>query len=45
MNNGGSYASTYKVSTGEERNCPRLGRNRSVWIESSLANDVLGAGP
>ena len=43
--NGGSWASTYKLSTGEERNAPRLRRSAWLWTGSSLANAVLEADP
>ena len=45
FSNGGSWASTYKLSTGEERKAPRLRRRPWLWTGSSLANAVLEAGP
>ena len=35
ISNGGSWASTYKLSTGEERNAPRLRRRPWLWTGSS----------
>ena len=45
ISNGGSWASTYKLSTGEERNAPKLRRRPWLWTGASLANAVSEADP